>query len=361
MKDVLFIISGLNRGGAEIQLLRLISLLGDRYRIHVLSLLGGGELEHDLKRIGARVSVLNVRHPLHLLRCLVREARMAKRVRYICVISFMYHANIFAKIVRPLWRLDKLYVSIRTEAYKNSIREWIDRVTMNNATGVVFNSVRVMKRFIDRGVVAQSKAHYIPNGFLTDRWPKSKEKGIGDRAHVFKWVAVGRLHPAKNYPLLLNAFHEVLKVSPDQHLTIVGSGPLHDELSALVKVLGISQSVLFAGQVDDVAPYLQRADGYVLTSDWEGFPNALIEACLCGLPCVSTNVGGVSELIHHADTGLIVEPGDLDGLVSAMLNMVRMDPYQRRALGEKAMGIACEEFSIDKALKLWEALIDGHN
>ena len=126
----------------------------------------------------------------------------------------------------------------------------------------------------------------------------------------FLWLAVGRLVPQKDVPNLLDAFAKHHAAHPRSRLAIVGDGALRDEMVAHAASLGVGEAVAFLGIRRDVPQLMAAADVFVMSSAWEGLPNVVMEAMAAGLPVVSTNVGGVAELVEDPGTGALVPASD---------------------------------------------------
>ena len=145
-------------------------------------------------------------------------------------------------------------------------------------------------------------------------------------------LAVGSLKPAKNYPLLLKAFTRV--EDPTAKLMIVGDGPLREELERLVQELGIKARVIMPGFFADPWPFYASADLLVLSSDYEGFGNVLVEAMAAGLNIVSTDCPeGPAEILDHGRFGRLVRCGDAEELACAIEQSLadRPQPERQRA------------------------------
>ena len=145
-------------------------------------------------------------------------------------------------------------------------------------------------------------------------------------------VSVGRLEPQKNQAVLIEAFSRIEKSFPDYSLVIYGEGSLREQLNNLILEKDLQNRVLLPGVKPTVQKYIQNASLFVLSSDYEGIPNALIEAMAIGLPCVSTDCspGGERKLITSEENGLLVPCGDVEQLADAMERMLR-----DRGLAEK--------------------------
>lgn len=132
----------------------------------------------------------------------------------------------------------------------------------------------------------------------------------------FTFITAGRFTAQKNHKLMFRAFAEFLGKGYDARLVILGKGEEEDNLRTLTEELGIADRIDFAGFVVNVEDYLNNADVFLLSSDYEALPLALLEAMAAGLPIVSTDVGGVRDIV--TDNGILTSAGDLTGMVQAM-------------------------------------------
>lgn len=147
-------------------------------------------------------------------------------------------------------------------------------------------------------------------------------------------VAVGRLIKVKNHEMLARAFKRFLQSHPDYTLEIYGYGDNEESLKNYIESLGLTGKILLPGSVPDVWDRIISSKLYVHSSNYEGMPNALLEAMCLGLPCVSTKVNGAVDVIKHGENGLLTEVGDEDGLYNAMVKMVDNPEYTERLAKE---------------------------
>lgn len=149
-------------------------------------------------------------------------------------------------------------------------------------------------------------------------------------------VTAARLAPQKNLPLLIDAFRAFSKGHPDWKLIIYGEGAERENLEKAAAD-GAAGSVILPGECREIADAIRTAGMFVLSSDYEGMPNALIEAMALGIPCVSTDcpAGGPASLIEQEENGILVRTGDAAGMAEAM-GRIADDPALASRIGEKA-------------------------
>ncbi|MDC4226051.1 MAG: glycosyltransferase [Candidatus Manganitrophus sp.] len=168
-------------------------------------------------------------------------------------------------------------------------------------------------------------------------------------------ITVGRLSSQKNYDYLLDCWSEAVNKYPESVLWFVGDGEERQSLEAKVRKLNIESSVLFMGWRNDIQSILKKADIFVLSSNYEGFPMAILEAQREGLPVVATNVSGVSDIVENGNSGFIVTKGDKAEMVTA-LSMLIGDQVLRLKMGKKGQLSVYSKFAIDGYIKNVESL-----
>jgi GalNAc-alpha-(1->4)-GalNAc-alpha-(1->3)-diNAcBac-PP-undecaprenol alpha-1,4-N-acetyl-D-galactosaminyltransferase len=170
------------------------------------------------------------------------------------------------------------------------------------------------------------------------------------------FVAMGRLSPEKGFDNLLAAFHQIADNHPNWQLLVLGEGELRSELEALRDRLGLSSQVIFPGAISNPFLILQRAKFFVSSSRSEAFPMSQGEALACGLPVISTDCGGPSEIIRDGIDGMLVPNHNVKALATAMAHLMS-NSVAREQLAAHAPEVT-QRFSIDAIMAQWETLIE---
>lgn len=190
---------------------------------------------------------------------------------------------------------------------------------------------------------------YQPNPLVRAGWRASQKLP----ADAVLFTFVGRLEPQKNPFLLFEAFSRLN--DPRAHLVLVGEGSLFGKLAVRAAAHAGGERVHLLGMQERVSKILAASDVFVLGSNWEGNPLALMEAMSAGLPVVATAVGGVPEIVDSEANGILVKPGDTDGFASAMRTLLE-NPLKRQSLGNTARAHALRDFTLEHMVNGYEDL-----
>jgi glycosyltransferase involved in cell wall biosynthesis len=223
----------------------------------------------------------------------------------------------------------------------------VSRFLMKNAAGYVFQTTGAKEYYADS---IKRRSVIIPNPlFSVENMPN--EVFRGERKKTI--VSVGRLNKQKNQDMLIEAFSEIVKTHPAYNLVIWGDGPEKDSLAKRINELELTEKVLLPGTTKDVAQEIYDNSIFVLSSDFEGMPNALIEAMALGLPCISTDCpcGGPKDLIEHGKNGFLIRVGDTEDLIHH-LNLLIENPDISNNAGVNAFHIR-NKLNSDRICKEW--------
>lgn len=197
--------------------------------------------------------------------------------------------------------------------------------------------------------MAQRCVNFIPSVISNDEIFYREDTCIND---CIKLLYVGRLTTIKGLPFLLHAVRYLLDKAIKVQLQLVGSGEQQDYLKHMVKKLSLDEYVEFKGYIpfsDELLEFYRRADIFVLPSLSEGIPKTLFEAMASGLPIVATKVGGVSDVIKHGETGLLIEPKSSTKLAQA-IELLASDGALRRRLIQNGYALV-REYTVERQAK----------
>lgn len=362
---VVLLTTGLGKGGAETQLVRLsLYLIGRGWRVRVISLLRAGEFANELRDAGAEVTSLGGERTRPDPLMVFRLVRLLARDRPDILVTFMYHANVIGRIAGRLARVPAIVGSIRNEKFGGWLRDRMERWTEWLSDATTTNSALAASSLLERGVVARKRLWVIPNGIPTENFAarlhqdrEALRRSLGVATDQFLWLAVGSLEDQKDYPTLFEAFGSVSRGIPTSRLRVAGEGSRREPLEALRRSLNLEERVRLIGSRADIPALLQAADGYVLSSAWEGMPNAVMEALAAARPVVATRVGGVAELVEDGVSGLLVPPRDPEALAEAMTRMMQLEPGEREAMGRAGRHHIAREYGVERVMETWEAFL----
>jgi glycosyltransferase involved in cell wall biosynthesis len=347
-------------GGAERQVLLVAKgLLKRGRRVTVIALSGnGGEAAGELLNAGAGFMTLAMRKGLADPRGWIRLHRWLRRQAPDVVHAHLPHAVWMARWSRLFAPVRVLVDTVHTSATGAVGRRLGYRWSNFLSDRVTAVSRGAADAYLSAGMISPSRLGILPNGIDVQRWMPDTAVRAEVRRNLawsreFVWIAAGRLDAVKDYPTLLQA---LTRVPTPARLLIAGAGPLEGSLRQLSNQLGLEGRVHFLGFQQDVRPWLQAADGFVLSSLWEGLPMCLLEAAACALPAVATDVPGSREVLAEGQTGFLAKAGDALALAAAMTRLMQLPPHELQAMGHRARQLIIDRFNLESVLDRWESL-----
>lgn len=262
------------------------------------------------------------------------------------ILSFLGRPNI-RMLLSSIGLKVKKVVSVRndpTKEYGNNIlKRIITNLIFLLADGYVFQTVDAQKYFIKK---IQKKSKIILNP-VDDKFYNMKP--VKNRHNI---ITVGRLEPQKNHKLLLDAYAEIAQKYLQDDLIIYGDGSLKKELENYALKKNIYERVHFRGNIENIEKELSKAKVFILTSDYEGMPNALMEAMAIGVACISTDCpcGGPRALIKNNSQGIMFPCNDKNKLIAAIKKVLDGN-FTEMGINAK---LRAEEFRTSKIMKEWE-------
>jgi glycosyltransferase involved in cell wall biosynthesis len=275
----------------------------------------------------------------------------------------MVHANLMARALRLLVRIPVVVSTIHNVYEGGPLWMAAYRLTNGLVDHMTIISEAAANRFITERIVPSRLLTVVPNGIDTDRMrhvpPGTREtirRSVGLGQDDFAWLAVGRFEIAKDYPTMLRAFARLREHHLGAVLLLVGRGSLQQEAEALTAELALDGAVRFLGVRDDVPAVMSAADGYVMSSAWEGMPMVLLEAAAAALPIVATRVGGNQEVVLDGETGFLVPARDPEALALGMARLMTLSQAQRRSMGERGHEHVRANYGLSRVAERWEGV-----
>lgn len=353
---ILYIISGLNVGGAERQLIDVCDTLSSYgHSIHIISLMGSVVLKPQSEQV--KITSLSLKNTIpSLVKNIYLSQKIINKFSPEIIHSHLFHGNIFSrflKIFNPSISL------INTEHSKNiggGIRSLLYRMT--NFLVDLFTNVsdEALDNFVTNKIFPKKKSVRVYNGIKTQNYSFLQEErarirseyNIADNVVVF--LAIGRLVEAKDYPNLLNAYNSIQSKLISE-LWIIGGGELSDSLSDCINELKLQSKIRLLGMKSNVREFLSASDIFVSSSAWEGFGLVIAEAVCNKKVVVATNAGGVSEVL--GEHGFIVPIKNSQCLADKMLQAANLPFDKKNELCSNAYDHVSDTFNMPKICNEW--------
>lgn len=354
MRKIMFYINTVGHGGAE----RVITNLADKFSEdgYEVTLVTSYKLdwEYPCSDKVTRVVLSPVRFESRLKKNLILTRGLKKAIRKFkpdILVSFMGENN-FRAITACMGTKTDCVVSVRNDPnkeYRNKTNRFLAKFLYRFAKGVIFQT-QDAKAWFPQYIQKKSDVivNHVDKSFYGERYD-------GERKDI---VTTGRLVPQKNHELLIEAYSKIAPYIQD-NLYIYGDGKCKEQIQTKIDRLNLSDRVFLPGAVNNVAEIVKKAKVFVLSSDYEGLPNALMEAMVLGDACISTDCpcGGPNYLIDNGKNGLLVSCRDTQSLAEAMKKLV--DDEELREKFSKAAMKKSMEFYPDEVFKKWKSFLEG--
>jgi glycosyltransferase involved in cell wall biosynthesis len=353
-------------GGTQRHLQQVLALLDrERFAAEVLTLRPGGEVEDELRASGVRVSSLSLGGLAtpRSVGVMVRAARELRASGVQVVHGYQWRPALVGAIIGRLAGVPLVVASKRSLTGEDTQARLAWRLLGRSVDTIVVNAEALRVEGEAHGV--RARWALVRNGVDLERFgstpPREEARaqlGLDPRRPVIG--TVGRLEERKDHEHLLHVARAVLARANGMRpqVLVVGDGPLRARLAEQAATLGMGENVVFTGSLADVRVPLAAMDVFVLPSRAEGLSNALLEAMAAGRPVVATAVGGTSEVVDPDRTGVLVPPGDVDAMASAILALLG-DAARARRIGGAAQRWVGDEFDARASVARLEHLYDA--
>jgi glycosyltransferase involved in cell wall biosynthesis len=360
---IVFIIDSLRHNGTQRFLTHLAGGLHDleyNQDVIVLNVASDPDIEDLLTQSGCAITFIGKRS---LLLAGVGWWRLVANLREIkadVVVTLLDFADTLGRPAARLAGARAIVTALRARNLaKPSWQRWIDRKTVAWADKVILNSKEVVSYAREKEGVRENQVVVIPNGVddlrarsgaLRDEYRQSLS--LPPATVLLGWV--GRLVRQKNFPLFLRAC-AALSTKRDWKILVVGDGPEHERMQSLAHDVDLADRLIWLGSRGDVEAWLAAMDVFVHTADFEGMPNAVMEAMAMGLPVVVSDVDGNRELIRNGVDGYLVPCGDAVAFAKRIDEIID-NPDLARRLGEQAHRDVLERFDLHRMIQSYHSL-----
>ncbi len=360
MKHVMFCVSSLFGGGAE----RVVSVWANKLceKGYDVSIMMYSRMENEYP-INENIDIYTIANSqeecnnMNIIKRVSSFRKILKKVKPDVLINFLPVIQVYINIASFGLGIPRIE-TIRINPWKAELNEtkyaFLWKRCFENSSVVILQS-KDQKAFFSKKV--QEKSVVIPNPVneLYINNPKKQYDGLHNL------VAAGRITEQKNYDMMIDAVKIVSKDYPDVCLKIYGEGDLTEKLSEKIKKCGLSENVFLMGRSSKLYEEYIKNDVFLMSSDYEGMPNALAEAMSVGLLCVSTDCKtGPRDLIDNEENGFLVSVGDSKEMADRIIKIFKLSPDEQRKLGEKArekiLSFCSEENSINKLCELVDSI-----
>ncbi|MGF1933177.1 MAG: glycosyltransferase family 4 protein [Nostoc sp. ChiQUE02] len=370
---IIYIITGLSTGGAEVMLYKLLSRIDqERFSPVVISLMDRGTWGDRIANLGIPVYTIGMKQGKPKLVNIWQLINIIRQLKPDLIQGWMYHGNLAAQFARlfifrqmfVLWNVRHSLYALDLEKPGTTIIIKLCAQFSNFPTKIIYNSQNSAKQHEKSGYGIE-KTCVIPNGFETEKFTPSAKARLSLRLELntpenaLLIGLIGRYHPIKDHFNFLQAAALLLNNYSNVQFVLAGNKVdwQNHILSELIHELGLVKQIHLLGERHDIHRLTAALDIASSSSSGEGFPNVIGEAMSCGVPCVVTDVGDSAWIV--SDTGKVIPPSDPEALANAWKALIDIGKEGREALGKAARARVIECFSLDSIVAQYEALYDN--
>ena len=360
---ILYLITGLKTGGAEIVLYNLVKNINKKkIETVVVSIIPIAEIGKKIQNSGIRVLSLNAKFKYNPF-IFFKLISILKKEKPQILHSFLFHSILLGRIVGRICKVPIIISSIHSEYIGGFLRNRLLQITDSLDDVVTIVSQKASETMLKSKTASANKLLVIYNGIDLNKFifqDKKTREEIRKELNLKKddkvLISIGRLFKAKGYPYLIEAIKILKSKYPDIKLLIIGEGEEKNKLETQIRGLNLEKNIFLLGRKENVSNYLNASDIFVLASLWEGFGLAIVEAMACGLPVITTNVGGIPEIIKDKISGLLVNPKDFKILAQKIDYLLNLDADSKERFALKGRKIVEQKFPLEKMMTKYEEL-----
>lgn len=348
---IMFCVGNMGKGGAERVIANLSKyLVSNNHKVVIVTTTSTDsqyELDKNIKIVAVDKKQTKKNIVSRTINRIFRMKELEKLYNPDLILAFLPEPSCRV-LIANYFNEKKIIVSVRNDPskeYDTIFKKILMHILFRRSDGFIFQT-KDAKKFFPKKI--QDKSCVIPNS-LNPNFIKKPYNG----KRKLKIVNVGRLEEQKNHMLLLKAFNKFHKIYPEYELHIFGIGSLFEQLQIEIKKLNLENKVFLRGNVDNIKEEIYKAKMFVLSSNYEGMPNALIEAMALGVPSISTDCpcGGPKFLIDNNVNGILVPTNDVEKLTNSMIELVENEEKSKKI--SKNASLISNKLDPQKINKQW--------
>ncbi|MBI5574564.1 MAG: glycosyltransferase [Elusimicrobia bacterium] len=341
---IFHLITSLNIGGTEKFLLTVLRNLKNKYDFSVGYLKERGHIADEIEKLGIPVIKFNF----------FSLVKYLKKNKPQIIHTHLYRANIIGRIAGKISRTPKILSSQRSiDGWKIFCHVWLDKITSHYCNLIIANSQAAKNILITREKIPSQKIIVIYNGVELP-----EHQNIRTSERIFTVAYIGRLHKEKGVYLIPKIAKIVCKKNDKIKFLIYGDGPEKGNLQLKVKNLKLENSVIFMGWQNNLENIYSSINILLLPSEEESFPQTALEAMSFGIPVIASDVGGVSEVVEHQKTGILIKSKSPESFADAILS-ISQDYYCYHHFSENSK-IKATIFTVEKMINSMDNIYNNY-
>jgi glycosyltransferase involved in cell wall biosynthesis len=357
LKNICYIISGDQWAGAEAQAFLLIKEIANLLKVRIqVILFNDGLLAKRLQELNVKIDIVDEKR--NILSVVKQVIKILKIYKYDVVHVHGYKENFIGGIaarlcgIRNVVRTHHGIAMVGKGTVKNQLIEVINKKYLT--AKIIAVSVD-LKNYLIKNSFNVQEISVIHNGIntaveSTSGLESAMDRDENSRSGKIHIGTAGRLVPVKGHIYLIEGIRRVVEVNNNIFVSIIGEGPLQNELKNRVEKFGLNQYISFLGFCKNIEKYINGLDIFILPSLHEGMPMVLLEAMKLGKAIIASEVGGIPEAIQNNFNGLLIPAHDAEAISNACLDLIR-DGSIRNKLGQNARITVREKFSLSRTVE----------
>lgn len=360
-KKALHLITGLEIGGAEMMLLKVLPPLQTDLENIVCCIRGRGPIGQKLEAQGVSVHYLDLASFFDW-RAISRFKQVVRKVQPDLLVTYLIHADLFGRVLGRVFGIPKIICSVRVKLVQAKYLPFLflDGLTSFLVDHYHFNSQTVAEMYQKYFFLSPKKTTVIPNGLDLSLYTLSPEQIQAKRQelNLTNKTIIGclaKLRAQKGHPYLIEAFEKIHTKHPETVLLLIGDGEERARLEEQVKNLHLSPYVVFLGNRQDIPELLSIIDIFVFPTLFEGMSNALMEAMASSLPIITTNIPENREFLSHDSNALLIPQESSEAILEATERLLG-DIKKGSFLAKNARLTALQRFDLQETLTRYREL-----